>query len=126
MSILEIAMIILSVGVILGSFILRKLTSTSQVAKRLIADYLGPEAIIKTFPASKSDKYNKQQTEVVATIVWRFSGRPLTAILKNPEHRYYIYQGLSDPNQYPWGTEESSRPKRDTKESSRPKPEYVK
>ena len=89
------------------SFAASQPMSGSKAAKMFVAEFFGHAAIINALRASMNDKYTKQQTEVVARIVWRNSQVPLTAILKVPEERYNIYRGLSDPNQYPWDTNES-------------------
>jgi len=110
MSILEIAMSILSVIFILGSMMVATASwraSSSKAAKKTIADAFGHGAITNALQAPMNDKYSKQQIEVVTRIVWRYSSVPLTAILKDPKERYNIYRGLSDPNQYPWDTPES-------------------
>lgn len=110
MGALDIGMIVLSVILILGSMIMSTASwraSRPNVAKKIIADASAHGAIINALQAPMNDKYTKQQTEVVARIVWRYSSVPLTALLKESEHRYNIYRGLSDPNQYPWDTPES-------------------
>jgi len=103
-------MIALSVIFILGSIAMATASwraSRSKVARKIIADAFSHGAITNALQASMNEKYTKQQTEVVARIVWRYSSVPLTAILKDSEGYYNIYRGLSDPNRYPWDTPES-------------------
>jgi hypothetical protein len=110
MSTLEIFMAILGVLSIIVST-LRLIATWSEsrpkASKKYTAKFLDYSAITNALRASVSDKYSKQQTEVVARIVWTYSAVPLTAILRIPEERYNLYRGLSDPNQYPSDTKES-------------------
>ena len=110
MSILEIVTIILSALEFLGA--IPMLISLSRMSrqtalKQHVAGFFGHAAITQAIRHSMNDKYDEKQLEVVTRIVWRCSMVPLTLILKNPEERYNIYKGLSDPNQYPWDTTES-------------------
>lgn len=110
MSSLDIGMIILSVILALGSMITYTASSRASkadVAKKIIADASAHGAIIRALQAPMNDKYTKQQTEVVARVVSRYSSIPLRAILNDSKERYNVYRGLSDPNQYPWDTKES-------------------
>lgn len=108
--VLESFVTIISVIAILGSIAMTvtlSRESSSKAAKKHVADFFGYGALTNNLRALMNDKFTKQQTEVVARIVWRNSQVPLTSILKVPKERYNIYRGLSDPNQYPWDTEES-------------------
>jgi len=110
MSALEIVTIILClIGIIPPIFVARASlrSSKSKAEKKIVAEFFGHGALTNALQAQMNDKYTKQQAEVVARIVWRYSSVPLTAVLKDPEGRYNIYQGLSDPNQYPWDTRAS-------------------
>jgi hypothetical protein len=107
---LDTAMIILSLILALGSgitYAASSRASKADVAKKIIADASAHGAIIRALQAPMNDRYTKQQTEVVARVVWRYSSVPLRAVLKDSKERYNVYRGLSDPNQYPWDTPES-------------------
>jgi hypothetical protein len=118
---IEIAISVVSAIVILASILTYFLTTAKigsvlgrKAAKTFVADYFGHGAIInavRTQMNHEDRKYRKEQTEVVATIIWKYSGAPLSDILQIPEHRYNIYQGLSDPSKYPWDTDKSDHVK---------------
>ena len=110
MNIAEIIMTALSAAAILASIplLITSWRMSQQTAlKKNVAGFFAHATVANSIRASMNDKYGEQQLEVVTRIVWKYSMVPLTLALKDPEARYYIYQGLSDPNQYPWDTTES-------------------
>jgi hypothetical protein len=81
--------------------------SNKEYGKKIIADYFGYASTSKSAQSSMKKEFNEQERETVTRIVWKYSGIPLIRILKTPEDRYNIYQGLADPSEYPWDKKES-------------------
>jgi len=110
MTTLELVIIMLSVISIIGAitmWIASWRASIKTELKKHVADFYGDAATLKSAQSSMRNEFNEQQRAIVTRIVWRSSRVPLVDILKIPEERYNIYQGLADPSKYPWEKEES-------------------
>jgi len=104
MNSLEILNIVLSVvGLLLGIFIpIVTWRASNKATKKLVTDTFGYSSVTNAVKASMNKKYTEKQQEVVAKIISRSAGVPLATLLNNPQERFNIFKGLSDPNEYPW------------------------
>jgi len=96
-TILSVIAIIVTIIVTISSFV-----GSRANQKKHYADSFGHAAMVKAARSSMKKEFNEREQEVVTNIIWRNAGVPLSAVLKDPQERYYIYEGLSDPSQYPW------------------------